>query len=80
MFVKNEAVERGGGAGLPNEGTEGARKVFSNQNNETSFPQYLISDPWNEGRFGYFTIQTGQHMKAELIMHKNAHNDHFEVC
>jgi hypothetical protein len=34
---------------------------------KTYFPQYSISDPWKNGQFGYFTIQTDQMVPRELI-------------
>ena len=35
------------------------------------FLQFLISDPWNKGQFGYTTIQTGQYFPRKLIKRWN---------
>ena len=35
-------------------------------------PQFLISEPWNKGQFGYTTIQTGHNIPRERIKCRNA--------
>ena len=37
----------------------------------SNFSQFLISDPWNKGQFGYTTIQTGQYCPWKLIKRWN---------
>ena len=45
--------------------------IVHTQNNGSNLPQFLISDPWNKGQFGYSTIQTGQYFPWKLIKRWN---------
>ena len=45
--------------------------IVHTQNNVSNFSQFLISDPWNKGQFGYTTIQNGQYSPRKLIKRWN---------
>ena len=46
--------------------------IVHTQNNGPSYPQFLISDLWNKGQFGYTTISTSlERIKSCSSDHEN---------
>ena len=44
-------------------------RIVHTQNNGPNYPQFLISDPWNKGQFGYTTIifVNRMNMKQQVV-------------